>query len=215
MLEGIRLQGTVVVAREVPDTSPAQKIIDDVPCLANPADPSGLTPMPNPDRASTLRTYTISPMQRVIIDLVTASHDPMGFKDPEKLLLDRPLTSYLSWGSGYHRCLGEGITRVALAATFKVIVGLPGLSRAPGPRGECRSMEFKEWRGQHGRKAVEGGGEEWTGLRVYLSPDQSSFSPVPTGMRVRWSEETVNYRLKSQMSNPKDVDDTDWVKVGQ
>lgn len=33
---------------------------------------------------------------------------------------------------------------------------------------------------------MRGGGDEWTGLRVYMTPDQSAYSPVPTTMRVRW-----------------------------
>ncbi|KAI2634752.1 linoleate diol synthase precursor [Hypomontagnella submonticulosa] len=188
LLEGIRLRGTVVVARAVSPTSPAQTVADDVPCLYNPSDPSGPSPIPNPasSRAASNRTYNLVPMQRAVIDLVTASHDATAFPDPETLRLDRPLSSYLPWGAGPHKCLGEGITRVALAAAFKVLLRLPSLRRAPGPRGECKSLEFKEWRGQAGREAVKGGGGEWTGLRVYMTADQSSYSPVPTTMRVRW-----------------------------
>ncbi|KAM0810129.1 hypothetical protein AB5N19_10477 [Seiridium cardinale] len=209
MLEGMRLRGTVVVARHVPNTRPAQNVTDDVPCLPDPKNPSGPSPISNPNRAASLRTYTIVPTQRAIVDLVTASHDPLAFPDPETLSLDRPLSSYLPWGAGPHKCLGDGITRVALAAAFKTIVGLPGLSRAPGPRGECRSMEFKEWRGQVGRKAVEGGGDEWTGLRVYLTPDQSRFSPVPTGMRIRWC--TLSSRGGTDL--PKGSFEAEWVDI--
>ncbi|OTA95381.1 hypothetical protein M434DRAFT_20259 [Hypoxylon sp. CO27-5] len=189
MLEGIRLRGTVVVARYVSPTRPMQTVKDDLPCLYDPNDPSGPSPIPNPesDRASSNRTYNLLPTQRAIIDLVTASHDSRAFPDPESVRLDRPLSSYLPWGDGPHKCLGEGITRVALAAAFKVLLRLPNLHRAPGPRGGLKSMEFKEWRGQAGRKAVEGGGDEWTGLRVYMTADQSAYSPVPTTMRVRWT----------------------------
>ncbi|KAI0838022.1 linoleate diol synthase precursor [Hypoxylon sp. FL0890] len=190
MLEGIRLRGTVVVARYVSLTSKTQTIVDDVPCLYNPDDSSGPSPISNPDldRASSSRTYNLVPTQRAIIDLITASHDPQAFPDPESLRLDRPLSSYLPWGMGPHKCLGEGITRVALAAAFKVLLQLPNLHRTPGPRGEIKSLEFKEWRGQVGRKVVAGGGDEWTGLRVYMTADQSAYSPVPTTMRVRWSD---------------------------
>ncbi|KAI2466477.1 linoleate diol synthase precursor [Annulohypoxylon bovei var. microspora] len=189
MLEGIRLRGTVVVARTVSATSPPQTIADDAPCLPNPADPSGPSPIPNPasQRASSRRTFRLAPTRRAIVDLVTASHDAHAFESPETLRLDRPASAYLPWGAGPHRCLGEDITRVALAAAFKALLGgLPGLRRAPGPRGRVTSQEFKEWRGQVGRRAVEGGGDEWTGLRVYLTPDQSAYAPVPTTMRVRW-----------------------------
>ncbi|KAI1403187.1 linoleate diol synthase precursor [Hypoxylon fuscum] len=201
MLEGIRLRGTVVVARSVSPTSAPQTVVDDVPCLYNPSNPSGPAPIPNPEstRATSSRTYTLAPRQRAIVDLVTASHDATAFPDPETLRLDRPLASYLPWGAGPHRCLGEGITRVALAAAFKVLVRLPRLRRAPGPRGTLKSNEFKEWRGQAGRSAVRGGGDEWTGLRVYMAPDQSSYSPVPTTMRVR---------------NGSIGGDAGWVQVG-
>jgi linoleate 8R-lipoxygenase / 9,12-octadecadienoate 8-hydroperoxide 8R-isomerase len=161
-------------------------VSDTAPCLADPRNPLGPSPIPNPDVDDSKREYILRPGQRAIIDLVTASHDKSAFPDPETLKLDRPLGSYLPWGFGPHKCLGEGITRIAMATAFKVLVGIPGLSRAPGPRGQCKTVEFKEWRGQAGRKAVEGGGEEWTGLRAYLSADHSGYWPVPTTMKVTW-----------------------------
>ncbi|KAI1141068.1 linoleate diol synthase precursor [Hypoxylon sp. FL0543] len=193
MLEGIRLSGTIVLARHVSPTSQTQTVADDVPCLYNPNNSSSPSPIPNPepDRASSSWTYNLIPTQHAIIDLVTASHDSQAFPDPESLRLDRPLSSYLPWGAGAHKCLGEGMTRVALAAAFKVLLRLPNLHRAPGPRGEIKSLAFKEWRGQVGRKVVQGGGEEWTGLKVYMTADQSAYSPVPTTMRVRWSAPTA------------------------
>lgn len=214
MLEGIRLRGTVVVARAVAPSSAAQTVTDDVPCLYNPADPSGPSPLPNPaaDRGASAREYRLVPGQRAIIDLVTASHDAYVFPDPEAVRLDRPVSSYLPWGAGPHKCLGEGLTRVALAAAFKVLLRLPGLRRAPGPRGQSKSMEFKEWRGQAGRDAVAGGGDEWTGLRVYMSPDQSSYSPVPTTMRVRWNGPEPNEAGGSGSGSAGDA--AGWVEVG-
>ncbi|OTB12803.1 hypothetical protein K445DRAFT_369110 [Daldinia sp. EC12] len=202
LLEGIRLRGTVVVARSVSSTSPAQHITDDIPCLEDPNDPTGPSPIPNPpsSRDASTRTYTLPPTQRAIIDLVTASHDALAYPDAETLRLDRPLSSYLPWGAGPHKCLGDGLTRVALAAAFKAILQLPRLRRAPGARGQCKSLPFKEWRGQVGRGAVRGGGDEWTGLRVYMTPDQSEYSPVPTTMRVRWD-------------GPPDVVENGWVHV--
>ncbi|KAI1497119.1 linoleate diol synthase precursor [Biscogniauxia marginata] len=190
MLEGIRLSGTVVVSRHVVPTSSAQTIADDAPCIYNPSDDTASVPLPNPDRTPSARTYNLVPGQRAILNIVSASYDAKAFPSPETLRLDRPLSSYLPWGLGPQECLGEDITRAALASAFKVIFKLPGLKRAPGPRGECKSMEFKEWRGQVGRKAVEGG-EDWTGLRVYMTADQSSYSAIPTTMRVRWHYQTA------------------------
>ncbi|KAI0172456.1 linoleate diol synthase precursor [Hypoxylon sp. FL1284] len=211
MLEGIRLRGTVVVARVVAPNSSEQTIADDVPCLYDPSDRSGPSPAPNPDaaRAASSRTYALGPGRRAIVDLVTASHDARAFPDPEALRLDRDTESYLPWGTGPHKCLGEGITRAALAQAFKVLVRLPGLARAPGPRGHVKSLEFKEWRGQVGRGAVAGGGDEWTGLRVYMTPDQSSYSPVPTTMRVRWTGPPPK-----EAGEGAGARDAGWVDVG-
>ncbi|RYP69185.1 hypothetical protein DL769_005353 [Monosporascus sp. CRB-8-3] len=155
-----------------------QEITDDVPCLYDSANPSGLSPIRSPpsSRAASSRTFTLAPGQRAIIDLVTASQDTAAFPAPETLRLDRPLASYPPWGLGPRRCLGEGMTLAALAA-FKVLVELPGFARAPGAGGECRS-EFMERHWQAGRKAVAGGGAEWAGLRVYLTPEQGAYSPV-------------------------------------
>ncbi|KAL7621351.1 hypothetical protein AAE478_008672 [Parahypoxylon ruwenzoriense] len=188
MLEGARLRGTVVLARYVSANSATQHVTDDSPCLPSPTDPTGPSPIPNPSRASSTRTYSLPAGQPVTLDLVTASHDSVAFPDPESLRLDRPLSSYLSWGMGPHTCLGEPMTRVALATTFKQLVALPGLRRAPGPRGESKNIEFRAWRGQVGRTG-EREEEEWTGLRVYLAPDQSAYAPVPTSMRIRWDGE--------------------------
>ncbi|KAI1453979.1 linoleate diol synthase precursor [Annulohypoxylon moriforme] len=188
MLEGIRLHSAIPLARTVSPTSDPQEITDDIPCLPNPTDPTSPSPISNPDssRAASTNTYILAPNQRVIIDLTTASHDSLAFPSPESLRLDRPLTSYLSWGAGLDEHLGEDLTRVALLSAFKVLFSLPNLHRAPGPRGEIKSVSFKEWRGQVGRKVTEGDGDEWTGLRMYMTPDQSAFTLVPTTMRVRW-----------------------------
>ncbi|RYP28496.1 hypothetical protein DL767_007175 [Monosporascus sp. MG133] len=100
MLEDIRLRDTVVVSRSVAPTSAPQKVTDGTPCLYDPTDPTGPSPIPSPlaSRAALSRTYTLAP----------------------------------------------------------------------------------------GRKAVEGDGAEWTGLRVYLTSDQGAHSPAPTTMRARW-----------------------------
>ncbi|KAI0601288.1 linoleate diol synthase precursor [Biscogniauxia sp. FL1348] len=185
MLEGIRLKGAVVISRCVKPSSTPQAVTDDAPCLHNSSDDPTTVPLPTPDRATSTRTYNLVPGQRAILDLATASHDATAFPSPETFRLDRPLSSYLPWGFGSQEPLGEGVAQDALAAAFKVIFGLPGLRRAPGPRGECKSVEFSEWRGQVGRTTVEDGGE-WTGLRAFMTADQSSYSAIPTTMRVRW-----------------------------
>ncbi|KAI9166397.1 fatty acid oxygenase [Paramyrothecium foliicola] len=181
MLEGIRLRGTIDVARFVPPTSKAQTVSDWAPCIPNPDDPTGPSPVSNPDTDKSKRIYTIRPYQRIIIDLVTASHDQSAFPEPETLRLDRSLDSYLPWGLGPHKWRQDREV-------------------------SAREVEFKEWRGQVGRKAVEGGGDEWTGLRVYLSAGQSSYWPVPTTVRVRW---------KANQGAIKNNEEDGWVELGE
>lgn len=71
---------------------------------------------------------------------------------------------------------------------FKTIVGLKGLRRAPGRRGMMKSMPAKVWTGQVGNVTEwdEDEEEELAGLKVYMTADQSSLSPLPSTMRVRW-----------------------------
>ncbi|KAF8856230.1 linoleate diol synthase [Acephala macrosclerotiorum] len=119
----------------------------------------------------------------------TASQDPTIFPSPSTVRLDRPLESYIHYGWGPHQCLGMEASRAALTAMFKSIVGLKGLRRAPGPRGCVKSMPAKLWSGQVGNAVGGDEGQDENGLeglKVYMTADQSSFSPLPSTMRVRW-----------------------------
>ncbi|KAI5926939.1 linoleate diol synthase precursor [Camillea tinctor] len=185
MFEGLRLKGTVVYSRCVRPNSAPQTITDNAPCNHSSSDDPALVPLPTPDHATPTYTYNLVPGQRVILDLVAAAYDAEFFPSPETLLLDRSIASYLPWGFEPQEYLGRSVTADVLYAAFKVIVGLPGLKRAPGPRGECKSVSLKEWCAQAGRTTIEGG-NELTGRRAFMTADQSSYSAIPTSMRVRW-----------------------------
>jgi len=104
-----------------------------------------------------------------MVDLVTASHDKAVFAKPNELDLGRDVDSYIHYGWGPHKCLGDPMTRVALATMLKVVVGeLRGLRRAPGPQGSIREMK------------------QVGGFKMYLTPDGGSFFPFPTGLKVQW-----------------------------
>ncbi|KAK4446230.1 heme peroxidase [Podospora aff. communis PSN243] len=174
MLEGSRLRGTVALYRDV---AADQTVSDYAPCKWNPD--GGVDPIPadpEPEKVG-LKAGT-----RILLDLTTASHDPVAFPEPEKVKLDRPLDSCIHYGFGPHRCLGMEISRVVLTEIFKGIVRLPGLRRADGPRGEMRSFSPAPWSGQAGKL----GDQCWTGLKVYMTPDEKSYWPMPTTMRVRY-----------------------------
>lgn len=114
------------------------------------------------------KTIPIHKGQTVLLDLITASQDPLAFPEPEKVKLDRDLDSYIHYGWGPHKCLGFGISKLALTTMLKTIGKLENLRRAPGTQGEI--------------KKVPGPG----GVTMYMMPDQSSLFPYPTTMKVRW-----------------------------
>lgn len=99
---------------------------------------------------------------------VTASHDPKAFPNPEQIVLDRPLDSYIHYGWGPHICLGFGMSKIAMTTMLKTVCKLDNLRRAPGLQGKV--------------KKVPGPG----GLTKYLTADNSSYFPFPTTMKVQW-----------------------------
>ena len=81
------------------------------------------------------RVLKLQAGDRLLLNLRAASRDPAIFPDPDKVVPDRPLQTYISLGAGTHEGLGEGITRVALTAMFKVIGKLDNLRAAKGGQG--------------------------------------------------------------------------------
>lgn len=159
-MEGARLRATVGVYRDYQPTN-------------TPATPAVLS-----DGADTV---TVPAGRRVFVDIILASLDPTAFPDPLEVRLDRPLDSYLHYGWGPHQCAGRDVTMVAMTAMFKTVFGLRGLRRAVG------SAPGGGWYGesQGEMKRIPGPG----GVGVYMTPDQSSYFPFPTTMKVQWDNE--------------------------
>lgn len=181
MLEGCRLRSMVALYRDV---STDQTLTDFNPCVFDPSDPSGVNPISNPDPEGSTKTLNLPAGTRVLCDLTTASRDAASAPNPSECDPERPFDVYMHYSWGPHKCLGLDVANVLLTAIFKTVVGLPGLRRVDGPRGMLKSVPASIWEGQVGR----GEAAEWTGIRMYMTPDQSSFWPVPTTMRVRWDE---------------------------
>ncbi|KAF2087527.1 putative fatty acid oxygenase PpoC [Saccharata proteae CBS 121410] len=108
---------------------------------------------------------------KVFVSFVGAAKDPIVFPDPETVKLDRPLDSYIHYGEGPHTCLGMQASRVALTAMLKVVGGLDGLRRAPGPKGELKKVSRPG------------------GFYVYMREDHGSYFPFPLTMQVCWDGE--------------------------
>lgn len=182
-LEGVRLRTVSAVVREL---TTDQTIHDFSPSLPNPSDPCGLEPLPNTKANVRITTHNLRKGSRVLVNLTAANHDGTVFPDPETVRLDRPADSYVHFGWGPHLCLGKDMSIVGLSAAFKQIVGLKNLRRAPGRRGVVKSFPMARWNGQVG--SVRNPAEGWTGLRTYMTADQSAIWPIPSTLKVLWDE---------------------------
>lgn len=76
------------------------------------------------------QTHHLKPGDKIMLNLKAASRDPDAFPDPDRVVLTRPLDSYIHLGHGPHQCLGLPMTRVALTTMLKVIGRLDGLRPA-------------------------------------------------------------------------------------
>lgn len=117
------------------------------------------------------KVILLKPGDRVFCNLMAASRDSDRFPEPEKVKLDRPLDAYIHYGAGPHKCLGMDWNGVSLTTMLKCISRLENLRRAPGPSGQTK-------------KVVQDGG-----LTAYMLPDESSYSPFPTSLKVQWDGE--------------------------
>ena len=140
-MEGSRIRGTVGVYRSVATTAT----------------------IPDGDRM-----VNMIPDQRLFIDCVTASQDPVAFPEPKSVKLDRPMDSYIHYGQGPHQCLGYEMSKLAMRTMLKTVGKLENLRRAPGPQGHI--------------KKIAGPG----GVTLYMTADHSQYNAFPTTMKVRW-----------------------------
>jgi len=159
-MEGARLSTTASVLR---DYKPA----------------SGVATTANIKDGST--AVSISAGQRVLIDFSVASRDPIAFPDPNEVKLDRPLDAYLHYGFGPHQCAGMDASITAITTLFKIVFGLKGLKRAQG------SAPGGRWYGESQGEIKKV--KSPTGSTIYMTPDQSSFFPFPTTMKIQWDSD--------------------------
>jgi linoleate 10R-lipoxygenase len=113
------------------------------------------------------RQVSIKKGDKVFVSFVSAARDPRVFPDPDEVRLDRPLESYIHYGDGPHTCLGRDASRVALTAMLRVVGGLDGLRRAPGPQGQLKKIPRPG------------------GFYIYMKEDQGGYYVFPMSKSAR------------------------------
>ncbi|MFD9668697.1 cytochrome P450 [Rhodococcus sp. NPDC059968] len=63
----------------------------------------------------------VEPGRRIILNLLSASHDPARFADPGRLRLDRAERYDLPFGWGMHHCLGAALARTEMEAALTLL----------------------------------------------------------------------------------------------
>jgi cytochrome P450 len=162
-MEAARLRGTVALFRDyIPTTGGAS--------VATIVDGSS--------------TISVPAGRRVLVHLRAAGQDPAAFPDPQTVKLDRPIDSYIHYGFGPHQCIGKDASMTAMTTMFKTVFSLKNLRRVTGsgPNGSW----YKGGESQGELKRVPGMIE---GLSMCMTPDQSSYFPFPTTMKVQWDLE--------------------------
>jgi len=111
-------------------------------------------------------TITANKGDRIFVSFVAASRDPKVFPNPNEILLNRNLDSYLTFGDGPHECLGKDLNIAHSTAMLKVLARLKNLRRTPGAEGKLKYIPKPG------------------GIKLYMNPEWSDFTPYPTTMKV-------------------------------
>ena len=124
--------------------------------------------------------HHLKPGDKVMINFKAASRDPEAFPDPDQVVLDRPLDSYIHLGRGIHQCLGLPMTRVALTTMLKVIGRLDNLRPAPVAYGRTTGRsEVKKVVKDFVPGDLKTMPESWH-YHEFLTEDWDMYFPFPT-----------------------------------
>jgi pentalenolactone synthase len=81
-----------------------------------------------------LNGVTIHAGDLVLLDIISANHDPTVFADPEQLTITRKEAAHLSFGFGPHYCVGAQLARIQLQTVFtQLIQRFPSMHLACDP----------------------------------------------------------------------------------
>jgi len=69
-----------------------------------------------------LGTVRVRAGDRVILLLAVANRDPLRYRDPDRLDLERPAAGHLALGAGTHRCAGSTLVQFALSVVTAALI---------------------------------------------------------------------------------------------
>jgi cytochrome P450 len=97
-----------------------------------------ISPVPSLSRtattSATIQSLEVEKGERVLLNWISANHDPDEFQDPEQLVLDRSPNRHIAFGIGIHRCLGMHLARLELRILLEeVLAHIPKFEVADEP----------------------------------------------------------------------------------
>nr|POE59026.1 psi-producing oxygenase a [Quercus suber] len=113
----------------------------------------------------------IKPGDKVFVSFVKASRDPSVFPEPDTVRLDRDMESYIHYGKGAHRCIGEHASKVGLTAMLQTVARLKNLRPAPGAQGVLKKVPRED------------------GFYAYMTESWNSYFPFPTTWKMHFDGE--------------------------
>jgi linoleate 10R-lipoxygenase len=114
------------------------------------------------------RQVPLNSGDKVFVSFVSAARDPKVFPNPDEVVIDRPIESYIHYDVGEHSCLGKEASMVAPTTMLRTVGKLDGLRGAPGPQGELMKIP------QPG------------GFYVYMREDHGSYFVFPFAMKAHY-----------------------------
>lgn len=75
---------------------------------------------------ATVRGCAMAPGERVLLPWVSANFDEAVFERPEEIILDRPKNRHLSFGIGYHRCVGAHLAKAMFQTMLRQVLSRLG-----------------------------------------------------------------------------------------
>ncbi|EQL36018.1 prostaglandin-endoperoxide synthase 1 [Blastomyces dermatitidis ATCC 26199] len=117
------------------------------------------------------REVSIHDGDKVFVSMISSARDPNIFPTPDKVVLDRPLESYIHYTDGAFTCFGRDAQMVALASMLRVVGRLDNLRPAPGAQGQLV-------------KVSRPGGHF-----AYMRQDYGGYSVLPTTLKVHYDSE--------------------------